>query len=178
MHAVVALLDAPHYELVEELWARMAQKFGLRGIYQTPFSHFSYQVAPHYDLTALEPVMREIAASQPPFRVRTAGLGIFTGPQPVVYLPVVRSPELTRFHAAIWPRLAAAGTGLLGYYRPESWVPHITMAFGDVSAENLGAVVTWLNEQDLDWELDVGNLSLIYNDGTRQGLKWRIPLTG
>jgi hypothetical protein len=44
MHGVVSLLDAAHYQAVESLWAELAA-CGLRGVYVTPFPHFSYHVA-------------------------------------------------------------------------------------------------------------------------------------
>jgi hypothetical protein len=33
MHSVVSLLDQKHYQLVENLWAELAQEFAVRGIY-------------------------------------------------------------------------------------------------------------------------------------------------
>jgi hypothetical protein len=45
MHGVVSLLDAAHYQAVESLWAELAAACGLRGVYVTPFPHFSYHVA-------------------------------------------------------------------------------------------------------------------------------------
>ncbi|PZN09218.1 MAG: hypothetical protein DIU69_08940 [Bacillota bacterium] len=45
MHAVVSLLDQSHYEKVEALWSELASRFGLRGIYRTPYPHFSCHVA-------------------------------------------------------------------------------------------------------------------------------------
>ncbi len=108
MHGVVSLLDAQHYQAVESLWAELAATCGLRGVYVTPFPHFSYHVAAEYDLLALETVLRDFACRQAPFRVTATGLGIFTGVSPVVYIPVVRDPALTAFHQALWPRFAAS----------------------------------------------------------------------
>jgi len=55
MHGVVSLLDDEHYALVEHLWDEVETELGVRGLYKTPFPHFSYHVAEQYDLDLLEP---------------------------------------------------------------------------------------------------------------------------
>jgi 2'-5' RNA ligase len=111
MHGVVSLLDSTHYEQVERLWAELEARFGVRGVYMTPYPHVSYHVAAAYDLARLEPILRALAGETAPFRVRTAGLGVFTGAQPVLYLPVVRTVPLSHLHARLWEALAPAAGG-------------------------------------------------------------------
>jgi 2'-5' RNA ligase len=176
LFAVVSLLDEPHGRQVEKLWTELAQRCGVHGIYATPFPHFSYHVATSYDLTRLEAALRRAARQLRPFRVRTTGLGIFQGKTPVVYVPVVRSPELTALHRRLWPLIDKAAGGTLDYYRPEHWVPHITLGHGDIQPEHLPDVVRVLSEHDLTWELTVSNLAVISSSGAPQGLHMRIPL--
>jgi len=52
----------------------------------------------------------------------------------------------------------------VAYYRPEQWIPHITLADGDVLKKLLLDVVRLLSERDFNWEIEVTNLSLIYAD--------------
>jgi 2'-5' RNA ligase len=179
MHGVVSLLDDVHYALVEKLWDELAQKFDVRGIYVTPFPHFSYQVAESYDVEAVESVLRDVAGRTRPFRVRTAGLGIFTVASPILHIPIVRSPELTAFHAELWRALPQTPTGkVAAYYQPEAWVPHITLAHGDVDAAKVGEVIARLSARNFHWEITVNNLSLIYDTGTEQGLRCRFNFDG
>jgi hypothetical protein len=93
MQGVVSLLDPEHHRLVKGLWAELKRNFGVSRVYQAPEPHFSYQLARYYNEKSLEPILRQHAAGKTPFQVRTAGLGIFSGPHPVIYIPVVRSPE-------------------------------------------------------------------------------------
>ena len=95
MHGIVSLLDGKHYQLVENLWVELEREFLVRGVYITPYSHFSYQIAQGYNVVLLEPILQTFASGQATFQVKTSGLGIFNGPHPVLYIPVVRSPELT-----------------------------------------------------------------------------------
>jgi 2'-5' RNA ligase len=178
MHGIVSLLDDEHYASVEGIWARLEREFGVRGIYTTPFPHFSYQVAESYDVERVEPVLQRIAARAAPFRVKTAGLGIFNLTHPVLYIPVVRSPTLSALHETMWSEITKLASGAPEYYRPDMWMPHITLAHGDIDWDKLNDIVRSLREQQFHWELTVNNLSIIYDTGTEQGLRCRFNFDG
>jgi hypothetical protein len=161
MYAVVSLLDEPLSHQVTALWAELRDRCGVTGIYATPFPHFSYHVAPAYDLEQLEAALSRLARNSAPFRVGTAGLGIFLEREPVVYVPVVKSPALTRLHLRVWPRVEPAATGGLGYYHPDRWVPHITLGHGDIALANLPDVIRTLSSHPLVWAVEVNNLAVI-----------------
>ena len=173
MHGIVSLLDDKHYQLVEDLWAELEREFGVRGVYITPYPHFSYQIAQGYNVEQLEPILRRFTSSQAAFQVKTSGLGIFNGPHPVLYIPVVRSSELTAFHQALWPEISTAGSSISDYYHPTNWMPHITIGFGDINKDNLSRIVRSLAERDFNWEVTVDNVALIYDMGTKQELRSR-----
>ncbi len=163
MQAIVSMLDDSHDQRVKDLWDELAHRFKVSGIYVSPYPHFSYQVACRYDVEMLERVLMQFTGGQSAFRVKTGGLGIFTGPQPVLYIPVVRSPELTRFHEELWHALAGAGSGLQEHYCPAYWMPHITIGIGDIRSDTAARVVRLLAERDLSWEITIDTLALIYD---------------
>jgi len=162
MQSVVSLLDHKHYQLVEDLWSELARKFAVYGIYVQPRPHFSYQVATCYNIKSLEPVLQRFAASKTSFKVRTGGLGIFPGPHPVLYIPIVRSPELAQFHEELWHEICHTGSGILEYYHPSLWVPHITIGIGDINKDNLSRIVPFLAERNFNWEITVDNIELVH----------------
>jgi hypothetical protein len=178
MEGIISLLDAQHERLVEALWAELADAFGLRGVSVTPYAHFSYQIAQRYAAADLEPVVRQVAAATAPFTVETTGLGIFTGAQPVLYLPVARGPALAQLQATLWRDLAGTGTGVSDYYHPQRWMPHITLAFGDTTPATLAAAAHHLSGRDLAWRITIDNLAFIQVLGGRQVLGFRHALTG
>jgi 2'-5' RNA ligase len=178
MHGVTSLLDPPHYAQVERLWAALADRFGVRGVYVTPFPHFSYHVAAEYDVAQVEPILQRIARQTAPFRVQTGGLGIFPGPQPVLTIAVARSAVLAQLHARLWTALAPVATGAQEHYHPAGWMPHITIGFGDLQPAVLGEIVAWLAARDFHWELPVTNLALIYDAGSGQDVRARVALSG
>jgi 2'-5' RNA ligase len=160
---VVSLLDRSHYKQVEDLWAELAEEFAVKGVYVSPRPHITYHIATCYSVRSLEPVLRRLAASKTAFKVRTGGLGIFTGPQPVLYIPVVRSPELTQFHEALWQGICQTGSEVEDYYHPARWVPHITVGIGDLQKDNLSQIVRFLAERDFNWEITLDHVTLVHN---------------
>lgn len=178
MYAVVSLLDEGHCATIQSLWDELVQEVGLSDFSNTPFPHFSYHVAESYPLERLEPVLQQFVQSQSPFRVRATGLGLFTGPHPVVFIPVVRTPELTRFHLALWQALEAIPTQGQLYYHPAHWIPHVTLTYSELCTTELAKVICNLGARDFNWELAVDNISVLYDTGTERGLHARFNLGG
>jgi len=82
MKAIVSLLDEEHWRRTTDLWAELEREFGLRGVYITPFPHFSYHVAQVYDEDELGLILEQIARHLQVFQIRASGLGIFSGRVP------------------------------------------------------------------------------------------------
>src|SRR5260370_23587980 len=177
MHGIVSLLDNEHYQLVEDLWAELEPELSVHGVYITPYPHCSYHVAQHYDVDELESILERITSNIPTRQVRTSGLGIFTGAGPVLYIPVVRSQELTELHQELWEVIPTADSGVQEYYHPDQWMPHITIGFGDMNKDNLSRIIPWLAERTFNWEITINNLALIYDTGTKQELKARFDIS-
>jgi 2'-5' RNA ligase len=178
MDGIVSLLDATHETTVVEIWSDLQREFGLHGLPGERYPHVSYHVAQSYDATALEralpPVMRKAA----PFRMRTTGLGIFTAAQPVLFVPVVRGPELAQLHAALWAAATPTAAGLVEVYGAETWVPHITLAYGDLNMAQLPDVVRFLNGRDFDWEIPVDSIFVVAGAGSEGERRMRFPFLG
>jgi len=179
MHGLVSLLPTPYYEQIELLWQELESQYDLRGIHVTPLPHFSWQIASDYDIEELESIIKGIAKVTPPINVHTTGLALFTGLHPVVYVPVVKDADLFHLHTLIWKDVQPAAEGLSPYYSQLDWMPHISLAYQDVSMENIGDVMQNLSFRSYDWEMIVDNISLIYEpDGEIGALKFRVPLGG
>lgn len=125
MHAVVSLLDQEHEMKVRDLWAELEREVGTTGIQVTPYPHFSYQVAARYNRETVLSAMKQVAARTRPFRITTGGLGIFTLPAPVLYLPIIASTGLAGLHGQVWAWLSETVGDASPFYRPGRWIPHI-----------------------------------------------------
>jgi hypothetical protein len=170
---VVSLLDTQHTRMVESLWVELENEFGLSSRYAPRIAHFSYQIAEGYDIKRLGAALEQFAPEQRPFCVRTSGLALFTGASPVLYIPVVRSTELTQLHAALWQAVEGVGAGVSHYYYPDHWMPHITLAQGDLDNVNLPEIIRRLSGRNFTWEMVVNNVAFIAHTGDDFRLKFR-----
>jgi len=116
----------------------------------------------------LNSILEELAARSQPFSARTAGLGIFPGEKPVVYIPLVKDRQLLNFHEMMWSTLTSLSVESSPYYSPQNWMPHITVFFDELydplPAEWQGravmdCVVNYLVGRDLNWTIQVDNIA-------------------
>lgn len=169
MHGIVSILDEEHYSSVESIWGELEQECGLVGVKMTPLPHFSWQIAEAYDLKKTRIVLEDFSRSAKPFSIHTTGLGLFTGGTPVVYIPIVKDEYLLGLHKMIWERSLEAVLGASPYYSPGQWVPHITLAYGDVTPEKLSCAMGILSSRSLNWEIDIDHIALVYQPDGQQG---------
>ena len=177
VHGIVTLLDLPHYIAVEELWREFERRFGVSWVSRrVPFPHISFHVAGEYRVEAVESALSALAAEFRPFPVRVAGLVVFTANEPVLALNVVRTNDLDRLHRRVWDAVRGLAAGVLAYYDPENWAPHITLAQGDLDGVKLPRLVSALIDRRLDWEIMVDNVTLMMDDGIKHDIRQRIEI--
>jgi len=174
MHGLVSLLDTQHYRLIEDLWRELEKECGLTGVKVTPYPHFSWQIGTSYPEPQTKQAVRAIATQTRPFTVRTDGLGIFSGPTPVVYIPIIRNPKMNQLHTKLWRQFQPSAKGLTPYYGPQKWMPHITLIFGDSSVGSLMCGLELLAFRSFDWEIEINNISFVSQSGDKVGtLRYR-----
>jgi 2'-5' RNA ligase len=161
MHGIVSLLDPIYNQHVEELWHKLEVDCGLKGIQVTPIPHFSWHVAQDYNQALLKPALEEIAKISQPFVVRTTGVGLFTGDNPVIFIPLVKDSNLLRMHEQLWERIKSAAVGPNPHYSPELWMPHITLSHGDLDGDRFLCAMEKLVIDPYKWEIKVDNIALI-----------------
>jgi hypothetical protein len=166
MQGILSLLDADHTSQVKDIYAELEEHFGLRGVLAFAYPHVSYHILEGYSLATVETRLHDIAARFKPLKVNTAGLGVFLKPSPVLFVPVIRGIALERIHRLLWrafPPLEGSG----GFYSADQWMPHITLARGDLTLEVLPEVMTRMSKHDFHWEITLDNLT--FAGETEQG---------
>jgi 2'-5' RNA ligase len=76
-------------------------------------------------------------------------------------LPVVKTWELAVLHKQIAAAVAPLATGVNEYYAEEIWIPHITIAEGDVDLLVLPEIIRRFGERNFQWEIRVTNFAVI-----------------
>jgi 2'-5' RNA ligase len=171
MYAIASLLDLRSEQIVKELWERFEENCGLVGVKVAPLPHFSWQGADSYQMEPVEETLAEISAQLMPFHVRTAGLGIFTGPLPVVYIPLVKDEQLLNIHKMLWERLRPYAVVPNPYYDPSHWMPHITLAIRELEPERLACAVADIARLRIEFDIVVDHTAIIYQTGGKAGMK-------
>ncbi|MGC1376537.1 MAG: 2'-5' RNA ligase family protein [Anaerolineales bacterium] len=173
MDGLISLLDSQHYKLVESIWNELEKECGLAGVKVTPYPHFSWQIGAEYAGQQTEQAIKAVAGQMRRFTVYTAGLGIFSGPNPVVYIPIIRNPKLNRLHAKLWKQLQPSAKGLSPFYSPQKWMPHITIIFENENARSVLCGLEMLTFRSFAWEIEVNNISYAsQSDGQITTLKY------
>ncbi len=178
MSTLALSLHEPTARRVREVWDALEAGAGLRGIRKIPFPHVTLIGCEGIAHAQLEPLVEEVAAVTPPLRLRTVGFGLFLRPQPVFYAPIIRNPQLAELHGELWARVGGLGGRLYGLYGPDRWLPHLTLAQGDLDQADLARVLEALVALDLELDFEVRNLTIYDWVGPRYEPRERFPLLG
>lgn len=175
---VAALLDDAHTLMIEGIWQECRQRFGTEGFTPATIPHLTYHVATDYDTGVVVPHLRHIASQTPPFVIQTNGLGLFTGPQPVLYIYVRPSPHLDALHRRVWDAIDGSAGGPSLLYNPDNWQPHITLMHSSQPGL-LAQIVELLIQRDFAWRVHIETLSIISAPpGQAHMVEWRVNLGG
>ncbi len=175
--AIVSVLAEPYCARIEDIWGELSAVFGLKDLAAASIPHVTYQWADSYD-AGIETALARIADATAPFQVRTRGLGIFRGAESVVYLALAHGGGIARIHERLWRDAAAHATGVREYYAPATWVPHITLASGDLRDEQLPDVLRFLGRRQYEWTVPISNLCLVPETAKRERDWQRYELGG
>jgi 2'-5' RNA ligase len=167
--AIVSLLDREADERVRSIHARLESVCGLKAIRLFPYPHFTWIGAEDSALGKLELLVERLAATLPPLKVTTTGLGLFTGKEPVIYIPVVKTLEMVQVHQKLWDATRKDMKQMHPYYAPDRWAPHITLALQDVTENNIGCAMQELSFQSFEMEIKVNNLAVVYQEEGKIG---------
>ncbi|HVP21858.1 MAG TPA: 2'-5' RNA ligase family protein [Anaerolineaceae bacterium] len=176
MLALATLLDPDSDLQTRQLWQLLEEKCNLLGIMAAPYPHFSWAASENIEWSSARRKLDRIAHKIKPFKVKTAGLGIFNGPDPVLYVAIVKEPHLLATHQDIWKRLERNLINPQEYYAPSHWMPHITIAQGDLNPQKLACAVQELAFERMAFEVNVNNISVIYHSDESVGIKSRFEL--
>lgn len=161
MFGIVLPITGAAETAIQAIWVELAQAFDLH--IQPSLPHVSLHIAPEYDAAALRPVAAQFARTWPPFTLTTSGLGLFTVPEPVLYVAVTCGRDLLDCHVHLHPLAEPFAQASVPYYQPGRWVPHITLAHGPRLQSCLPDVIRLLGGRDYNWSIPVTQIAYINN---------------
>ena len=165
MLAITSLLSPPHVLRINAVIKKLEEKFGLDDVQATLDPHLTYQLAGVRKLSSLKKALAKVAAATEPFPAFTTGLGVFPGERPVIYVPVLRSDALNALHRRILAATAPLCLRTDKFSGPDCWLPHISLALHDTTADLLGPVLGYLNRETYNLKIIIDNLTILRQEG-------------
>lgn len=122
--------------------------------------HVSVAGADAMDVSLCASMLERVAQARPSFATSLAAFGLFPGDQGVVYLTPTPSESLLDIHREVYGRLTSVGIQLYQHFRPEGWVPHVTVGF-ELSQPEVAMAVSWLHANFKPLSGRFGSIGLI-----------------
>jgi 2'-5' RNA ligase len=164
MQGILSLVDPASAERIKVILAELNSHFGLNGVNAFPYPHISFCFMAGYSQARVEERLHDAVSRFKPFKVKTAGIGIFLKPYPVLFVSVVRGTALERLHRLV-TKAFSPQDGDAGFYTADRWMPHITLAVGDLTTDLLPDAVRLLSARDFHWEITLDNLTFAEETG-------------
>jgi 2'-5' RNA ligase len=148
-----------------------AEHYNSRGALSSP-AHITLQPPfewPATDVPKLEESLNLFAANQQPISVTLSGFAAFA-PR-VIYADVVKSPQLLEMQRDLMSYVGA-NLGIvdrISQTRP--FVPHMTVAFRDLTQENFQKAWLEFAARELHFEFTAATLTLLLHDGSRWNIR-------
>jgi len=158
-----------------EIKEYFAQNYQSQGAKNSP-PHITLQPPFEWQLDAvpvLEQALSTFAQTQTPMTITLKGFGAFA-PR-VIYINILKTPELLTLQKALMTYLETS----LGIVHPDPqsrpFVPHMTVAFRDLTESNFRAAWSEFQDRQLEFEFTASQLTLLIHDGKQWNFSTEFP---
>ena len=174
----IALVPPPDIEQhITEIQQYFAEHYNSRGALNSP-PHITLQPPFHSlaeDVPKLEESLKDFSAHRLPIPVTLSGFAAFA-PR-VIYVDVVKSPELLEIHSYLMSYMEA-NLGIVDRVsQSRPFVPHMTVAFRDLTKDNFQRAWLEFAGRSLHFEFTASALTLLLHDGSRWNTSNQFPLS-
>lgn len=177
-YGIVALLDPEHERFIKTIWREIEGEFDIKVPFKNPVPHITHIQAGTIKEPQLQHALEKFAKIQSPYRIRTAGIGIFTGERNALYVSIVRNPNLTAIQTTLISSLAGAVEDFAETHLVNNWMPHITLVMGLSDKDKLAAIVKRLAQRNFVWEFKVRRLALLDMTKDDDSVPFHVELSG
>ena len=156
---IVSVLENKPYKDVKKIWKLFEKKYGSVGVQIFSHPHVTFQGGKSDNLRELKKGFQEIASKMKPFEIGVSGIAHFD--KKVIYLKVEKTNSLIELNKLINQFLKSHCTGLLEYFTPENWIPHITLAIDDLTEENFEKAWNQLKHSKIKFKQKLHNICIV-----------------
>lgn len=156
---IVSNLEDEPYRLVKRFWNLFERKFNSVAIQDYSHPHVSFQVARTHNIKELKKDFERIAAKIRPFEIEINGVRHFD--EKAIYLKVEKTARLLKIHRLINGFLEDHCYGMIEYYTPGIWIPHVTLAMDDLTKANFRKAWAELKDARIKYRQRLHNVCLV-----------------
>jgi 2'-5' RNA ligase len=127
------------------------------------------------EIPVLVETLPAFASQHPIIPLTLSGFAAF--PPRVVYIHVERSPALAQLQAALASHLEERLGIVDANLKTRAFVPHMTIAFRDLSKSNFYAAWAEFQTRTIDLSFSATHLTLLIHDGQRWNIHTEFPLS-
>jgi 2'-5' RNA ligase len=162
---VLSILEGPARRETERLWRLFETEYGSRRAQTFPHPHLTFLAGACLDVAELDEALSELCLTLDPFEVIIDGLGYFDAPAPVIFMQVEPTEALLTLHHQIVEFMGFHCVDLYENYLPDIWVPHVTLARGDLTPANCERAWSDLQGYRPRYREVLSNAHLVRRDG-------------
>lgn len=172
MYSIISTLDLDADANVNNLRGGLIDKYEILGKTVILEPHLSWLGAGELNIARVGEILTSFTQSISPIHLTATGFGIFSGVAPVLYLPVIKTTGMVRIHNELWKLLDHELSDEIHYFRPDQWLPHISLFyFDEYSIGVLGDVFTELATNDFQLHFSIDHFKLAYFKDGAHGLQ-------
>ena len=125
--AVILQISEPQRKILIDVFHQV--KSNLLALNMPP--HITLAVFDEVDVQRLNCAVEQFFRSTKPLEVYVSSIGMFPSEQPAVYVQPVVNSELLNMHRRFHTELGDLIDQCWDYYKPDCWVPHLTLGTTD-----------------------------------------------
>jgi 2'-5' RNA ligase len=174
----IALVPPPDIQQhITEIKLYFAEHYNSRGALNSP-PHITLQPPFEWlvaDIPKLEESLNQFSANRLSIPVTLSGFAAFA-PR-VIYVDVVKSPELLQIHKDLMIYMEAYFAIVDRVSQSRPFVPHMTVAFRDLTKQNFQTAWLEFAGRSLHFEFTASALTLLLHNGSRWNISNQFPLS-
>lgn len=173
MYSIASLVDVDK----TKGWPQIEDVCQYSGMIPHTIPHFSWQTAENYLLGPAREKLKCLANSIEPFTFTTSGLGIFPNDRKIIFLIIVKSRKILEIHEYIWNEMLPFAINPRMHYSPENWIPHISLNFQNLTADQFQCSIDELLKIDLQFTFEVNQLGILFLNESISGVDFTAALS-
>ena len=158
---VVSILEGEAYQEIKKMWRLFEKEYDSKAIQNFPHPHLSFQAGISEDLKTIDAKLNILSSEINPFPITLGGIGTFEKPERVIFLSVTRAETIQRIHKKISDLLQKYCLQTFKFYTPSNWLPHVTLAQGDLTLNQFRKAKKDLENYHPHYKLILHNICLV-----------------